>query len=142
MRVTIAALLILALPADALAAGGGGHEPPKQTQTTKDCFKEVQWDPSIQKWVKYSQPVNGVWDPRIEKCVRPDRASSLDADTALGAVRELAYAGRQIEAQQVLAGMADQSDPLVLTYWGFTHRKLGDLHGRDLRLLIFSESSP
>ena len=43
------------------------------------------------------------------------------------AVRELAYAGRNQDAQGVLEAMPDQDTDLVLTYWGFTHRKLGNL---------------
>jgi len=42
-------------------------------------------------------------------------------------VRELAYAGRYLDAQGVLRAMPDQTDDRVLTYWGFTHRKLGNL---------------
>lgn len=120
----------LTLPVAAFAAGGG-HEtttkPPASTETTQNCLDERQWDPEIKKWVRFSQPVNGVWDPNIKKCIRPDKASSLDPDTQYGAVRELAYAGRYTEAQQVLAGMPDQNDDRVLTYWGFTHRKMGDV---------------
>ena len=74
--------------------------------------------------MRYSRKVNGVWDPKIERCVRPDKASSLDLDTLRDAVRELAYAGRLEEAQMLLDQMP-QDDALVLTYWGFTHRKLG-----------------
>ena len=96
----------LCLPAAAFAAGGDDWSAPKPTQTTKDC-----------KGAK-------VWDQKSGKCVDPKR-SSLDADTLYGAVRELAYAGRLRDAQVVLAAMPDQASPRVLTYWGFTHRKLG-----------------
>lgn len=41
------------------------------------------------------------------------------------AVRELAYAGRIEDSQSVLRLMHNQNDDLVLTYWGFTSRKLG-----------------
>ena len=51
----------------------------------------------------------------------------MDTDGLYGAVRELAYAGRYQDAQGVLLAMTDQSDDRVLTYWGFTHRKLGNL---------------
>ena len=83
-------------------------KPPKPTQTTKQC-----------KGIK-------VWDSGTKTCVNP-QGSSLDADTLYGAVRELAYADRQKDAQAVLALMPDQSDDRVLTYWGFTHRKLGNV---------------
>lgn len=103
-------LLILAmtLPGYAFAAGGADTSPPKTTKTTKTC-SGVQ-----------------VWDEKTDKCVNPQE-SALDADTLYGAVRELAYAGRYDDAQSILRIMPDQNDDRVLTYWGFTHRKLG--HG-------------
>ncbi len=39
--------------------------------------------------------------------------------------RELAYLERFEDAQAVLAAHPVQSDSRVLTYWGFTNRKLG-----------------
>ncbi|WP_027244045.1 tetratricopeptide repeat protein [Leisingera daeponensis] len=98
----------LTLPVAALAASGNSWNPPKPTETTKTCKGKR------------------VWDETKKRCVRP-RKSSLNQDQLLGAARELAYAGRQQDAQAVLSAMADQQDSLVLTYWGFTHRKLGNL---------------
>lgn len=117
--------LILSLPAAAFAKDG--DEPPQQTQTTKNCFQERQWDPEIKKFVRFSKPVNGVWDASIRKCVRPDKTSYLDEDTLYKAVRELAYNGRYDDAISVLDQMPDQKSDRVLTYRGFTARKLGDL---------------
>ncbi|MEO1734399.1 MAG: hypothetical protein AAFR45_12350 [Pseudomonadota bacterium] len=126
-------LMILAAcaPSMAFAAGessgtGTKFNAPKATETTQDCFSERQWDKERKSYVRYSQKVNGVWDASIKKCVRPDQSSSLAPDVQYNAVRELAYAGRYDEAQIVLSQM-DQSDDRVLTYWGFTHRKLGNL---------------
>ena len=105
------ALCMTALPVTAFAAGGGSSmptTPPTTTQTTQTC-KGIQ-----------------VWDPATKKCVNP-QGSSLDQDLLGDAVRELAYAGRNSDAQGVLRAMADQNSDLVLTYWGFTHRKLGNL---------------
>ena len=114
---------------NAYAAGGGGGgdatSSPKETATTKDCFAERQWDPEIQKYVKYSEKVNGVWDPQLKRCIRPDKAGYLQSELLEKAVRELAYADRQTEAQMVLAQM-DQSNDFVLTYLGFTNRMLGN----------------
>ncbi|TDK51275.1 tetratricopeptide repeat protein [Antarcticimicrobium luteum] len=100
--------LILALPGLAGAAGMGGSDttPPKPTETTEQC-EGVQ-----------------VWDPETKTCVDP-KDSALDADTLYRAVRELAYAGRYTDAQGVLRAMPDQTEDRVLTYWGFTHRKMG-----------------
>jgi tetratricopeptide (TPR) repeat protein len=103
--------LILALPGAAFAAGGsdGGTStnPPTTSETTANC-----------KGVK-------VWDKKTKTCVNP-QGTSLDDGTLYDAVRELAYAGRYQDAQGVLRVMSDQKDDRVLTYWGFTHRKMGN----------------
>lgn len=102
--------LLMIVPGFAFAAGDDSPTPtkPKQTETTSTC-----------KGVK-------VWDPKTQKCVKP-KGASLDSDTLYNAVRELAYAGRYYDAQGVLRAMADQKDDRVLTYWGFTYRKLGNV---------------
>ncbi|MEP4194187.1 MAG: tetratricopeptide repeat protein [Aliishimia sp.] len=107
MRIILAAALI-AMPGLAFAAGGGSEAAPKPTKTSKDC-----------KGVR-------VWDIGKQRCVKP-KQSSLDEQGLYEAVRELAYAGRYHDAQGVLAAMPDQKDDRVLTYYGFTNRKLGDL---------------
>ena len=123
--------MVVAAPVVSHAAGGGGgggsngSEPPTRTETTKNCFTDRQWDPEIKRYVRYSKPVNGVWDPNERRCIRPDKAGYLESKLLGDAVRELAYAGRYSEAQEVLSQM-NQSDGLVLTYWGFTYRKLGE----------------
>ena len=99
-------LILMILPGFAMAAGGATT--PTTTETSKDC-----------KGVK-------VWDKKTKTCVDPQE-SSLDQDELMEAVRELAYAGRNEDAQGVLRQMQNQNDDLVLTYWGFTNRKLGDL---------------
>ena len=119
-------LTLLTPPAFA-AGGGGGSTPPKASDTTKNCFKRRQWDPEQGKYVRFSERVNGVWDAEIRRCVRPDRSSYLDEDTLYGAVRELAYAGRYDAAREVLDQMPDQNADRVLTYRGFTERKLGNI---------------
>ena len=106
MRILLS--VALCLPTLAFAAGDETTtSPPKPTNTTKTCKGEE------------------VWDASRKKCVKP-RGSSLDDDTLYDAVRELAYAGRYEDAQKVLAEMSDQSDDRVLTYLGFTHRKMGN----------------
>lgn len=106
-------ILLLIIPGFSFAAGSGSGDwsttkPPKSTETTKTC-----------KGIK-------VYDAKKKRCVKP-KNSSLDTDTLYGAVRELAYAGRYQDAQGVLLAMSDQKDDRVLTYWGFTHRKMGNL---------------
>ncbi|MGR3802292.1 tetratricopeptide repeat protein [Marinibacterium profundimaris] len=105
----LTAALVLALPAPGFAAGSGGDStrPPKTTQTTKSCF------------------FGRVYDPATKKCVKVRKDSALDQDLLYGAVRELAYDGQYGRAQDILKVM-DQGDDRVMTYWGFTHRKMGD----------------
>lgn len=114
MRLLSAALF--ALPAFAFAAGGGDSSPPTATQTTKTCTNGM------------------IWDASLKRCVVP-RESSLNDDARYEAVRELAYAGQIDAAQTVLASMSDQNEDRVLTYWGFTHGKKGDL---DIALKYYS----
>jgi hypothetical protein len=42
-------------------------------------------------------------------------------------VRELAYAGSHLDAMCIMDAMSDQNDDRVLTYRGFTNRKLGNV---------------
>ena len=97
-------IILMILPGFAMAAGGATTP----TTTSKDC-EGVQ-----------------VWDEKTKTCVDPQE-SSLDQDELMEVVRELAYAGRNEDAQGVLRTMHNQNDDLVLTYWGFTNRKLGNL---------------
>ena len=124
---TLVLTTALLLPAGVFAAGedDDNSSKPKATETTQNCFKARQWDPETNKFVRFSEPVNGVWDADIRKCVRPDKTSYLDNDTLYRAVRELAYAGRYQEAIQVLDQMPDQASDEVMTYRGFTARKMG-----------------
>ncbi|MEO0486036.1 MAG: hypothetical protein AAF092_09000 [Pseudomonadota bacterium] len=106
MKHLIALIALTAAPTVALAAGGSSSTPPKPTATTQEC-KDGQ-----------------VFDETSQECVMIQE-SSLTPDAAYGAVRELAYAGRYGDAQLLLAAM-DQADDRVQTYWGFTHRKMGN----------------
>ncbi len=98
--------LLVALPGLAFAAGDDSSTPPKPSDT-KNCL------------------FGRIWDAEKKKCVKPEK-SSLNQDGLYDTVRELAYAGRLDEAQGVLRIM-DQDDDRVMTYWGFTHRKMGNL---------------
>lgn len=112
----IAAALTLPLSTGAFAAGG--ESKPATTKTTKDC-----------KGVK-------VYDEAKKRCVNP-QDSSLGDDGLYEAVRELAYAGRYTDAQGVLAAMSDQQDDRVLTYKGFTNRKLGNI---DVAMVFYADA--
>lgn len=110
--------VLLTSPQAVLAAGGNEQIVPKPTQTTKECKK------------------GKVWSEKKKRCVKPGNASLSD-DIRYQAVREYAWAGKYLEAQTVLATMSDQQDDRVLTYWGFTHRKLGNV---DLGLTFYHQA--
>ena len=102
----LALALPLSMPIAGFAAGGDTTTPPTPSETTKKC------------WGKR------VWDDEAKKCVKPEE-SSLNGQQLLETARELAYLDRFEDAQAVLAAHPEQTDSRVLTYWGFTNRKLG-----------------
>ncbi len=112
MRILLASAIALTSfafsPIVAHAAGGGGANPPKPTNTTKKCL------------------FGRVWSEDRGRCVKPSATNFTDEDL-YEAVRELAYDGQLENAQNILRVMSDQSDDRVLTYWGFTHRKMGNI---------------
>ncbi len=110
MRLILAsAIAVQALVFAPLAhAAGGDDNPPKPTNTTKKCL------------------FGRVYDEAVGKCVKPNKTNFTD-DQLYDAVRELAYDGQFENAQDVLQVMSDQNDDRVLTYWGFTYRKMGNL---------------
>lgn len=65
-----------------------------------------------------------VWDKQQQKCVVP-KQGQLDDDSLYEAGRDLALAGRYGEAIAVLSLAADKSDPRILNYLGYSHRKQG-----------------
>lgn len=99
------------------AAGGGDSSPPRTTNTTKKCL------------------FGRVYDKERGRCVKPDKTNFTD-DELYSAVRELAYAGQNENAQNILRIM-DQSDDRVMTYWGFTYRKMGE---QELANLYYEEA--
>ena len=96
-------------------ADGGNDEPP--APPASDC-KGAQ-----------------VFDEKSGKCVDA-KESSLDRDQLYATVRQLAWAGRYHDAQNVLDAM-DPQDPGRLTYMGFTHRKLGN---NGLAMMFYREA--
>lgn len=90
------------LAAPALSAGGGSGG----DQTSSQCKK------------------GEVWDEQKQKCVVPQRGE-IDDDSIYEAGRDLAMAGRYGEAIAVLSLAADKTDPRILNYLGYSHRKQG-----------------
>jgi tetratricopeptide (TPR) repeat protein len=104
MRTKLAAGLVsilLAAPfaaVPAFSAGGGGDSTPECT--------------------------NGkVWDSTQQKCV--EKSSSLSNDDIYNYGRMLALNGKYGEAIEVLSLASDKSDPRILNYLGYSHRKQG-----------------
>jgi tetratricopeptide (TPR) repeat protein len=65
-----------------------------------------------------------VWDKEKSECV-PAKQGAVDDDSLYEAGRDLALAGRYGEAITMLSLVADKSDPRVLNYLGYSHRKSG-----------------
>ncbi len=101
-----AAAVALAIASPTFAAGSDSSEPPKPTETTQKCKKHK------------------IWDEAKGKCVKIQK-SELSDDGIYKNARELAYAGRYEGALELLDLAANQQDPRILNYKGFTNRKLG-----------------
>jgi tetratricopeptide (TPR) repeat protein len=94
---------VTAAPALAASGGGGGNMPPEQV-----CNKG---------WV---------WSKALQRCVRAN-SGSLDDKELFEQGRALALAGHYGNALAVLAVVSNQNDAMVLTYIGYSHRKMGDV---------------
>lgn len=64
-----------------------------------------------------------VWDAKAKKCV--SKSSLRDDDSIYQAGRDLAYAGQYDEAIEVLTMAKDKTDPRILNFLGYSHRKSG-----------------
>lgn len=97
----LAATASLAFAGSAFAAGGGSDA--SQTQCS-----------------------NGkVYDEASKSCV--DQKSELNDDTIYNAARQFAYAGKYDDALKMLKRAKNQNDTRILTYYGYTNRKLGNV---------------
>ena len=65
-----------------------------------------------------------VWNKKQKKCVA-QRTGMLDDDSIYETGRALAMQGRYGEAITILTLAADKTDPRVLNYLGYSHRKAG-----------------
>lgn len=65
-----------------------------------------------------------VYDKITKKCVPPSRGA-VDDDSLYEAGRALAMDGRYDDAIKILTLVADKTDPRVLNYLGYSHRKAG-----------------
>lgn len=67
-----------------------------------------------------------VYDEASKSCVAPDKSGMNDTQR-YEAARDYAYAGQYDNALKVLKTAANQNDPRILNYYGFTNRKLGNV---------------
>ena len=107
LKSALAAAVVVAMAGSAhqaIAAGDGGS-----TKQTVTC-------------------INGkVYNPNTKKCEVPKKSSGMSDDQFYEAARDLAYHKRYDEAINVLSLADDQSDPRILNYLGYSHRKLGQI---------------
>jgi len=66
-----------------------------------------------------------VYDEASKSCV--DQKSELNDDTIYNAARQFAYAGKYDDALKMLKRAKNQNDTRILTYYGYTNRKLGNV---------------
>ena len=101
LLVSLASMLVAAplLVAPAFSAGGGG------AASVPSCAK------------------GKVYDTKSKKCV--PKTSALDDDSIYETGRSLAMEGRYGEAIEVLSLAKDKTDPRILNYLGYSHRKQG-----------------
>lgn len=102
MRLLVATALALALPVTAFAAMDE-TAPPKKPKCESGF----------------------VYDKKSKKCVSSN-GNTFDFETLYQEVRSLSYDGRYTDAQDLLA-MMPADDDRVLTYMGFTNRKMGNV---------------
>ncbi|QQA43254.1 tetratricopeptide repeat protein [Pelagovum pacificum] len=106
MRHMILAAMLLA-PVSAFAVGSDDDAPPEPTESVTECEEGL------------------VYDEATETCVTPEETTNDDS-ARMEDIRSLAYEGRYADALGLLETM-DPGDPMVLTYYGFVSRKMGDV---------------
>ncbi|PSJ60545.1 tetratricopeptide repeat protein [Kumtagia ephedrae] len=110
LRLTsIVATLLVAVPlatGPSLSAGGGGGDSSSGGGSVPQCS------------------AGKVYDKKTKKCVT-QKSGVVDDDTLYGAGRQLAEKGDYEEAIKVLSLAVNKSDPRILNYLGYSHRKAG-----------------
>jgi tetratricopeptide (TPR) repeat protein len=81
-------------------------------------------------------PSGKAWNDQKRKCVALKSGSLSDEDLAR-AGRQLARDGHYREAIKVLETVANKDDSVVLTYLGYSHRKLGQI---DLGISLYKKA--
>ncbi len=97
-----------ALAASGSGGGGGGSDSSSGSSAPVVCKKGL------------------VWSKALERCV-PANSGSLDDKELTEQGRALALAGHYDNALAVLDAVGNKRDATVLTYIGYSHRKMGDV---------------
>lgn len=97
----LAATASLAFAGSAFAAGGDGDATATQCKEGK------------------------VYDEASKSCI--DQKSELNDTQIYQVARQFAYAGKYDDALAMLKRAKNQDDPRILTYYGYTNRKLGNV---------------
>jgi len=66
-----------------------------------------------------------IWSKKRKKCVIIKKSSLVDDENIYQTGRDLAIRGRHNDAIQVLSYAYNKSDPRILNYLGYAHRKAG-----------------
>ncbi|MBL8577068.1 MAG: tetratricopeptide repeat protein [Mesorhizobium sp.] len=104
--ITSAVLVVPFLAVPALAAGDGGGGGGSDGASNTSC------------------PKGKVYDKKSNSCKDAQRGA-VDDDSLYEYGRGLAEAGRYAEAITILSLAADKTDPRILNYPGYSHRKAG-----------------
>jgi len=94
------------------------------------------WNRKDKKKTAEKCPSGQIWSDRQKKCVTAKSVSLSDEDLAR-AGRQLARDGDYQNAIKLLEMVSNQDDPMVLTYLGYSHRKLGDV---DLGIFLYKRA--
>lgn len=124
MRLLLA--LALAAPTAAFAAGTMDTSETEAEPKVEEKMEEMEAKPPVETETTTDCDEGMVYDEETEACVEPEDEALNDLDR-LKAVRELAYAGKYNGAIKVLDAIEDQNHDMVMTYRGFTARKMGNM---------------
>jgi len=111
-------LLMSLLLSTHLAFAADDEPEPEPTQNTKTCKK------------------GKVWDDGQRECIKIKNSQFSD-DQIFQIARELAYADRFDDAISLLNMAANEDDPRILNYLGFSNRKAGNV---DLAMNYYSRA--
>lgn len=112
----VVALPLLAVPSFGADSGGGGGGSSGQ---------RFGWQRRRGGIDPVTCRVGLVYNPKTKKCEQPQEGMIYDDDSLYLAGRALARAGRFDEAIKLLTLARNKTDPRILNYLGYSHRKAG-----------------